>query len=87
MHEPSRAADALQADYFQEFLSRERAELLAEVTGHVKRLTLSMTTGPSTAIGHHRRCVRMAERQIRAIDRMLAALERRFSDGEVRRRA
>lgn len=87
MHEPGRAADALQADYFQDFLSRERAELLAEVTGHVKRLTLSMTTGPSTAIGHHRRCVRMAERQIRAIDLMLAALERRFADGEVRRRA
>lgn len=87
MHEPSRAADALQAEYFREFLSRERAELLAEVTGHVKKLTLSMTTGPATAIGHHRRCVRMAERQIQAIDRMLAALERRFSDGEVRRRA
>lgn len=87
MHESSRPADALQAEYFRECLSRERAELLSEVTDHVKRLTLSMTTGPATAIGHHRRCVRMAERQIQAIDRMLAALDRRFSDGRLRRRA
>lgn len=80
-------ADALQADYFVEFFAREREDLLSALAAHVKRLTASMTMGSPAEVGHYRRCVRMVEREIRAIDRMVAALRFRFSEDTLTRRA
>lgn len=68
-------ADAMQANAFRAFLDRERRELVAE---HAKLVR----------IGDARCSILRVEGDIRHIDRMLAALVRRFPvDEEVRRRA
>ena len=67
-------ADAKQADAFLAFLEVERRELVAE---HAKL----------TRMGDSLRSVLRLEGDIRNIDRMVDALQRRFPAGEVRRRA
>ena len=63
-------ADAKQADAFLVFLEVERRELVAE---HAKL----------TRIGDTRRSILRLEGDIRHIDRMVDALQRRFPDPEV----
>jgi hypothetical protein len=67
-------ADAMQADAFRAFLDRERRELIAE---HAKLVRM----------GDTRRAILRVETDLRHIDRMVDALERRFPDREVSRRA
>jgi hypothetical protein len=80
-------ADARQAEYFRDFFARERRELVSDLSAYVTRLTVSMTTGSAGDVRQIRRCIRVTETEIRAIDRMVAALDYRFPDEPVRRRA
>ena len=67
-------ADAMQADAFRDFFARERAELVAK---HAKLVRM----------GDTRREIVRVETDIRHIDRMVEALERRFPVSEVSRGA
>ena len=67
-------ADAKPADAFLVFLEVERRELVAQ---HAKL----------TRTGDTRRSILRLEGDIRHIDRMVDALQRRFPVGETRRRA
>jgi hypothetical protein len=78
----------MQAEYFRDFLARERRELVSDLSAHIKRLTVSMTTGSAGDVRQIRRCIRVTETEIRAIDHMVAALNYRFptnrSDAKLR---
>jgi hypothetical protein len=80
-------ADAAQADYFRTFLEHERSELDTLRAKDVKQLTECMTNGATRYVGAVRPQIRTTEDVIRAIDRMMAALDERFPDEEVRQRA
>jgi hypothetical protein len=71
-------ADAEQADYFRGFFEGERAELARELAKHVKNLTGCMTTSDMREASAIRRAIRNAEWEMRAIDRMIEALDHRF---------
>ena len=66
-------ADALQANAFRDFFDRERRELVAQ---HAKLVRM----------GDTRRAILRLETDIQHVDRMMAALDRRFPE-EVRQRA
>jgi hypothetical protein len=77
--EVAKAADMMQAGYFREFLLGERSVLAFDLAHHVKHLTRCMNTGKTGAeMANVRRVIRKVETDIRAIDRMSAALDRRF---------
>ena len=74
------SADERQAEYFREFLEQERLDLVARQAAHTRLLTKCMTTGDKNRIGDERRAIRHVEKDLRAIDRMLAALMARFPE-------
>ncbi|MBX7432828.1 hypothetical protein JDV09_12025 [Mycobacterium sp. Y57] len=74
----SAAADAMQADYFRGLLATLRSELEADLAKQVKRLTVSMTAGDMSAVSVLRRSIRSGEGDLRAIGRMVEALNGRF---------
>jgi gamma-glutamyltranspeptidase len=71
-------ADVEQADYYRGFFEGERAELARELAKHVKNLTGCMTRSDMREVSVIRRAIRNAEWEMRAIDRMIEALDQRF---------
>lgn len=77
-NEAADLADTMQADAFREYFDRERSDLAVQLARLVKQLTASMTTESHQRISELRRAIRIAEADIRQIDRMVEALEQRF---------
>lgn len=71
-------ADARQAEYFRGYFAEERSEVAAQLASLTRRLTECMTAGETTPISHVRRAIRVTQSQLRAIDRMLEAIDVRF---------
>jgi hypothetical protein len=86
MAEQVAIADVMQAGYFRAFLGDERAELRSYLAVQVKALTARAATGDVRGVSQVRRSVRAAENELKAIDRMVAALDWRFPDEHVVRR-
>lgn len=81
-------ADAMQAEYFRGLFEGERSRVAAQLASLTRRLTECMTTDGMTPISHVRRAIRVAQGELRAIDRMLDAIEERFpEEGVIRRHA
>lgn len=81
-----RAADSSQAAYFRDFLDAERAQVAIDLAASKGRLQRCMNGGSAVglrAMSRARREVRSLEAATRELDRMVAALDRRFN----RRRA
>ncbi|HEX3546359.1 MAG TPA: hypothetical protein VHU62_07275 [Mycobacterium sp.] len=82
------SADAMQAGYFRGRFEEERSGVAAQLASLTRRLTECMTTDEMTTISHVRRAIRVAEGELRVIDRMLDAIEARFpEEGVIRRHA
>jgi hypothetical protein len=71
-------ADVEQADYYRSFFEDQRAELARELAKHVKNLTGCVTTPHMREASAIRRAIRNVEWEMRAIDRMIEALDQRF---------
>jgi hypothetical protein len=72
-------SDALQAAYFRGALADQRAVLGAEIGRQTRKLgSLSMKSDAMT-ISRLRREIRANEAEYRDLDRMIEALDRRFS--------
>jgi hypothetical protein len=59
-------------------MCQERSESSVRLATLTRRLTQSVTTGDMTHVGYLRRVIRSAEEELRAIDRMIGALNGRF---------
>ena len=68
----------MQADAFREYFDRERGDLVVQLARLVKQLTVSMTSDSHQRVSELRRAIRLAEADVRQIDRMVVALEQRF---------
>jgi hypothetical protein len=73
------ASDALQAAYFRGALSDQRALLAAEIAKQTRNLGCLSSRTDSLAISRLRRQIRANEATHRDLDRMIAAIDRRFS--------
>jgi hypothetical protein len=63
-------------------------ELAARLAKHTKKiLTECMTAAEMRSVSHHRGRIRQLEGDMRAVNQVLEALDRRFPDPAVRRRA
>ena len=71
-------ADSQQADYFRSFLAGLRAELESDLATYVRRLTSSQHSGDVGAVSVLHRAIRKAEGDLRAVVRMVDALDGRF---------
>jgi hypothetical protein len=85
--EQAAAADKLQAEHLRRCLGAERADLAEKIGAHARILNKLNTSEHRHAVTHRRRCIRGLEAEIHAIDKMVDALDRRFADQTVRRRA
>lgn len=72
-------SDALQAAYFRGALADQRALLAAEIATQTRKLGFLSTKTDSLAITRLRRQLRASEAQHRDLDRMIEAIDRRFS--------
>jgi len=72
-------SDSLQAAYFRGALADQRALLAAEIVTQTRKLSFLSTKADSLAISRLRRQLRASEAQHRDLDRMIEALDRRFS--------
>ncbi len=73
------ASDSLQAAYFRRELAEQRALVAAEIDRQTRRLNGLSTRTDALAISALRRNIRSNELECRELDRMIAALDRRFS--------
>ena len=73
-------ADSRQAEYFRDFLSGLRSELESDLARQVRRLTAAQTSGDLGAVRVVHRAIRAAEGELRAIVRMVEALNGRFPE-------
>jgi hypothetical protein len=73
------ASDSLQAAYFRRALVDQRALLAAEIVRQNRKLNGLSTKSDAVAISLLRRDIRANEAECRDIDRMIAALDRRFA--------
>lgn len=73
------ASDTLQASYFRGALADQRALLAAEIATQTRKLSFLSTKTDSLAISRLRRQLRASEAQHRDLDRMIEAIDRRFS--------
>jgi hypothetical protein len=73
------ASDSLQAAYFRGALADQRALLAADIAMQTRKLGMLSTKTDSLAISRLRRQIRANEAQHRDLDRMIAAIDRRFS--------
>jgi hypothetical protein len=78
----ARAADASQAAYFRRALAQERESAIAELAGAGERLG-ALTAGNQViglrGLARARLKTRDLEHQVRELDRLIAALDRRFA--------
>ena len=81
------AADKLQAQLLRRHLSNERADLAGQLGKHARLLNEAVTSGHLQEVSYLRRRVLRLENEVREINRLIAALDKRFPDEEVRRRA
>jgi hypothetical protein len=72
-------SDSLQAAYFRGALADQRAMLAADIASQTRKLGFLSTRTDSLAISRLRRQLRASEAQQRDLDRMIEALDRRFS--------
>ena len=76
----AQGSDSLQAAYFRGALADQRILIAAHVTRQNRKLQSMAATGTSAlAITRLRRQVRENEAEIRDLDRMIEAIDRRFS--------
>jgi hypothetical protein len=73
------ASDSLQAAYFRGALADQRALLAGEIARHTRKLNFLSTKSDSLAISRLRRQIRGYEAEHRDLERMIAAIDRRFS--------
>ena len=73
------AADALQAEFWRGWLIQERAELACELLTRRTHLE-HLDAVEIHALRHVHRALRVLENDIKAIDRMIDSLARRFPD-------
>ena len=73
------ASDSLQAAYFRGALADQRALVAAEVVRQTRKLNGMSTRTDAVAITQLRRDIRTNEVECRDLDRMIAALDRRFA--------
>ena len=78
---PARASDSLQAAYFRGALADRRALVAIEVARHLNALNTLTTKTDSVAISRLRRDIRANDAELRELDRMIEALDRRFASG------
>lgn len=81
----AQASDSLQAAYFRGALADQRVLLAADIANQVRKLDFLSTKTDSLAISRLRRRIRASEAEHRDLDRMIAALDRRFSQDWVNR--
>lgn len=74
-----RASDSLQAAYFRGALTDQRALLTAEIIRQTRKLNGLSTRSDALAISLLRRDIRANETECRDLERMIAALDRRFA--------
>ncbi len=74
----TRASDALQAAYFRSALVEQHAAITAELARQTRSLNAMSTKSDAAAIGRLRREIRTNEAERDDVDRMIAALDRRF---------
>ena len=73
------ASDSLQAAYFRGALADQRALLAAEIMRQARKLNGMSTRSDALAISQLRRDIRGNDTELRDLDRMIAALDRRFA--------
>jgi len=73
------ASDSLQAAYFRGALADQRALVAAEIVRQNRILNGLSTRSDAVAISLLRRDIRANEAECRDLDRMIAALDRRFA--------
>lgn len=72
------ASDSLQAAYFRGALADQRSLVAAEIVRQNRKLNGLSTKSDALAITLLRRDIRANEAECRDLDRMIAALDRRF---------
>jgi hypothetical protein len=75
----ARASDSLQAAYFRGVLADQRALLAAEIVRQNRKLSFLSAKADSLTISRLRREIRSNETDHRQLDRMIEAIDRRFS--------
>ena len=78
-HTENTASDSLQAAYFRGALADQRALVTAEIVRQTRILNGLSTRSDALAISLLRRDIRTNEAECRDLDRMIAALDRRFA--------
>lgn len=73
------ASDSLQAAYFRGALADQRAIVAAEILRQTRKLNGMSTRTDALAISRLRRDIRANDTELRDLDRMIAALDRRFA--------
>jgi hypothetical protein len=73
------ASDSLQAAYFRGALADQRVLIAAELVRQTRKLNGLSTRTDAVAISQLRRDIRANEVECRDLDRMIAALDRRFT--------
>ena len=77
---------SLEAD-LRRHLSNERADLAAQLGKHARLLNEAMTSGQLQNISYLRGRILRLENEVREINRLIAALDKRFPEEEARCRA
>ena len=73
------ASDSLQAAYFRRELADQRALVAAEIVRQTHKLNGLSTRSDAVIISRLRRDIRANQAECRDLDRMIAALDRRFA--------
>jgi len=74
------ASDSLQAAYFRGALADQRTLIGAEIMRQTRKLNGMSTRTDALAISQLRRDIRANDAELRDLDRMIAALDRRFAE-------
>ena len=77
------AADALQAELWRDWLIQQRAELARELLTRRNHLEQRVDRVDIHALSHVQGALRVLENDIKAIDRMIDSLARRFPGPDV----
>jgi hypothetical protein len=78
-HAENEASDSRQAAYFRGALADQRALIAAEIVRQNRKLNGMSTRSDALAISQLRRDIRANDTELRDVDRMIAALDRRFA--------